>query len=128
MAVTLGGVTLNENMVWVDRYVSLQVAQSAKTTLGGRPVIYSLALTKGQPITLVATEDYGWLDLTTVQALQAMADSPGGIYSLVYGAATYSVVFRHQDAPALELAPLVYRVTPDTTTDWFIGQIKLFTV
>lgn len=127
MAVTLGGVTLNENMAWAERFASHAVAQSTRITLGGRSVVYSLGLTKGQPITLVATEDTGWIDYTTVQALQAMADSPGAVYTLVYGTDSLSVIFRHQEPPALDLAPLVYRVAFDPT-DYFIGQIKLQTV
>ena len=126
--IVLNGVVLNPNMVWVDRYHSQMVEQSFRRTLGGSPVVYSASVPLGTNITLEATEDYGWLEkLSQVDPLVAIADVAGGIYPFIFNGVSYSVMFRHHEAPALELTPLVPRVA-HATGDYFIGQIKLMTV
>ena len=97
---TLGGIDLNPNMIWEDRYFSQLVAQSNVRTLAGSLIVYTQGLTSGQEITLVANEEQGWLTLATIQALQALADVPGGIYQLVIDSTTLNVMFRHDDPPA----------------------------
>jgi hypothetical protein len=114
-------------MVWSDRFVSNKVAQTTKRTLGGVPIVFAVPLYRGSAITLVATEEYGWLSGTVVQQLVAMADSPGAVYSLEVETYTYSVVFRHDDPPAVEMSPLIPR-TNQASGDFFIGQIKLLYV
>ena len=80
--ILLGGVSLNDEIVWEDRDQSSQVAQTVKRTLGGKPIITSSSLLKGRPITLRATQDRGWLKKTTVDALIDLANVPGGVYQL----------------------------------------------
>jgi len=125
--IVLGGVTLNPNMVWVDRFISQKVGQSLKRTLGGRPVIYSGAVGFGISITLEATEDYGWLPKSDVDQLVTFAEGVGSIFTLTFNAVNYDVVFRHNEPPALDFRPFVPRVA-HVATDYFIGQIKLVTV
>jgi hypothetical protein len=127
MAVTLNGVTLNPNMVWADRYSYASVTQEVLTTLAGTMVVYPNTLTKGRPITLEARDDQGWLTKQQVDSMQALADTQGGIYTLVIGAETFTVMFRHQDAPALMMEPLIPRAVP-VAGDYFVGTIKLMTV
>jgi len=80
---TLNGITLNNNLFWEDRW-SFQTADKTVTrTLGGNVVTFNASLIKGRPITLVATEDQGWLTLTQVEQMAALADVAGAIYSLV---------------------------------------------
>jgi hypothetical protein len=121
------GITLNENMVWKERYQPSKVAQSVRRTLGGRPFIYVGALQAGENITLEATVNYGWLTKTVVDQLMSRAANATGIYVLNFDSVNYNVMFRHVDAPALELEPLIPRVSHESG-DFFIGQLKLITV
>ena len=127
MAIILGGTTLNPNMVWAERFGYAPVSQEVLTTLGGVPIVYSRAMTAGMPITLLALQDQGWLDLSMVNAVQISANTPGAEYSLVIGAESFQVVFRHHDPPAVEMTPLLIRAVP-LAGDYFIGQIKLMTI
>lgn len=124
--VRLGGVELS-NLAWVDQFQWSPVAQTVKVTLGGRPIVFSVPLVKGQPITLQAEESYGWLTKDMVDSLVSMASASGAVYSLEFGATVTDVVFRHEDPPALEIQPLIARETY-TSDDYFIGKIKLLTV
>lgn len=126
MPITLGGITLPD-MIWSDRYESQQVAQTIKRTLGGKPVIFVGALIAGRSITLEATTNFAWLTRDQVAAVQALADVADGVYDLIYNAVTYSVMFRHADAPAVSFTPNLARVA-QFAADNFTGTIKLITV
>jgi hypothetical protein len=125
--ITLNDVVLNNSLHWKDRHTQPLVAQAVKRLLGGAAVVRSTRLTGGMPITLEATEEYGWLSVATVKQLEAMAALPGEVYSLNINYSVYSVIFRHHDEPALDLRPLLPRI-PEADTEFYIGTIKLLTV
>lgn len=127
MAIELGGVTLSPHMLWVDEVEYSDVEQSTLRTLGGDLRIYSQSLTKGRPITLVASDDQGWLTRDQVDSVRALASAAGNIYTLVIGIQTFSVVFRHEEPPAFAAQPLVFRVDAPST-DYYTATIKLMTV
>lgn len=125
--ITFDGVTLNGSLQWLDRTGYGRVAQERKTTLGGKSVFYSKYLIGGRPITLVATEETGWLTKVMVDALILRAEQPGLVYTLNVHGETYQVLFRHEEPPALEFAPLQPRAT-QLADDSYIGTLKLITV
>jgi len=127
MTISLGGIALDDSIIWEDRHLTQSVEQVVRRVLGGSPVIRAGALGGGVPITLVATQNYGWLSRAQATAVLALADTPGSVVSLVYGAEVFEVVFRHNDAPAVDLQPLLARQAP-LSTDHYIGRIKLLTV
>lgn len=128
--VTLDGIALGQEdstVLWVDRYTSQGVEQNMRRTLGGRLVIMTGVLVSGQPITLQATDNYGWISKNDGDALRALAADPNDVHELVYGSETHSVMFDHSSGPAVELHPLVEREEPGAE-DYMTGQIKLITV
>lgn len=125
--VSLGGVALNGAMIISDRSTSYSVAQSMKRTLGGNVKLFFAQLTKGQNLTLTATEDQGWITKDMVDQIMALAESAGGVYELLVNGVGRSVVFRHHDAPAFEASPLVYR-NNQQADDLYTCTIKLMTV
>lgn len=127
MAITLNGVALSGSLQWTDKHSYSSVAQEVKVTLGGNPVIYSKALRGNRPVTLQATEETGWLRLTMVQALEAMASVPGAVYTLDFHGEIFNVVFAHHDGAPLDLQPLQPKAVPQSD-DCYIGTIKLITV
>lgn len=127
MAIVLGGITLNPNMVWAERYAFAPVFQEVQTTLGGAPVVYTRNRTAGRPITLVAADDQGWLTKAMSDAVQTSANVAGAVYALTIGDESFDVVFRHHEAPAVNLRPLITRAVP-LAGDYFVGEIKLMTV
>lgn len=123
-AIILGGVTLNKSMVWLERQASNKVAQSVRYTIGGRAVVFSNGIVNGHQITLQATEEYGWLTKTQVDAIMALAAVPGAVYTLTFGSEVYSVMFRHEEPPAVSMEAFVPRIGHDSG-DYFFGTIKL---
>jgi hypothetical protein len=127
MAIILGTTTLNPNMVWAERFSYSQVIQEVQTTLDGSPVIYTRNRQNGMPITLIALEDQGWLTKAMADAVQLAAQAAGATFSLTVGAETFNVIFRHHEAPAVSLRPLLTRAVP-LPEDYFVGEIKLMTI
>lgn len=127
MAIILNGVTLSGSMQWTDRYAYSPVAQTVIRTLGGGSIVYSQGLSKGQPITLESQSDTGWITYAMLQALLAMAATPGAVYNLEVHGEFNDVVFRHDAAPAVDFTPLQPKAEPDSG-DYFTGTLKLLTI
>jgi hypothetical protein len=125
--IQLGATVLNPNMLWPDRDSYSNVVQQRARTLGGTQVVWSQPSYAGRPITLEAVEDQGWLTKEQKDAVVAMADVPGGVYTLVVGAVSYSVMFNQTEGSPVEFSPLINRAV-DLIGDYFIGQIRLFTL
>lgn len=120
---TLNGVVLDPNTVWQEKFISQKVVQSVKETLGGGIHIYALPRGPGKKVTLVE----GWAQWPDVELLMEIAAEPGGVYELDHNGDVTSVIFRHEEEPAFEAAPLISRLAPDGE-DWFVLTIRLMTV
>lgn len=79
---SLGGVDLNNNLIWEDRWAYATADHTTTRTLGGKVVVFSAGLAAGRPITLIAREDQGWLTLEQVEAVYGIAQTPGATYPL----------------------------------------------
>lgn len=120
---TLDHVSLNAMLHWQDRDDWQPVAQTARPTLDGGLAIFHQPLTAGRRITLVSTESSGWVDRQTLDALQALASVPGSLHTLTLGTQSFTVLWRHDDPPAIQAEPLVARINPDAN-DWFRVTLK----
>lgn len=129
--IILAGIQLNaepnSDMLWQERYSFQKVAQAMERTLGGRLIVFSGGLIEGMPITLQSEESYGWMKRSVLDQIIELSETVSGEYTLSYGGRLYNIMFRHADAPAIDMQPLNPRQTPDAD-DFFIGQIKLITV
>lgn len=123
----LGGIELNSQMVWSDRGTSQQVAQAVLRTLGGAPVIFSQQLVAGQNITLEARENRGWIRGAVAEQILALAAVAGNVMELQVNTLSIQVMFRHHEAPAVDLEAITPRLNAGDT-DIYTGTIKLITV
>ncbi len=124
---SLGGVVLNDSMVWTNRHESQSVSMNTKRLLGGGLAIFTGRLTSGQSVILEANESAGWLTLAQVAQLENMADNLDTIYTLLVNSENHQVIFDHTAPPALSMRPLIARLNEEST-DYFIGTIKLLKV
>jgi hypothetical protein len=127
MSIVLGGVTLNPSMQWVDRYETHTVLQNRKLTLAGTPVIRQLALPSSIPITLVATQDTGWITKDMFDAVKALSLAAATSYTFSFFGEAYDVVFRHDEEPCISFTPILYKQQQDGS-DRLTGTIKLVTI
>ena len=115
----IGTLILPDSLQWIDRYAFSPVNQTVVQTLAGTPVVFGSPQVAGWPLTLVAEEEVTWLDAVTVAELTAMANQSGASFSLTWQTFSCTVLFRHQEPPALDLKPLWPH------HNQFIGTIKL---
>ena len=115
----IGDLILPDSLQWIDRYAFSPVVQTVVQTLAGTTVVSGRAWEAGWPLTLVAEEEVTWLDVTTVEELTSMANQVGASFPMVWETFSGTVLFRHQEPPALDLKPLWPH------HNQFIGTIKL---
>lgn len=123
MTILLDTVTLPASLTWTDRDDWQPVRQTVRQTLDGGLALYHAPAPAGRPITLKSSEIQGWIDRATLDALQALASVPGSVHTLTIGAETFTVVWRHQDPPALSATPLVARAT-HAAGDFFQAELR----
>ena len=130
MSITLDSLELPSGLMWADEFADDSVMQAVRRRLNGALSIYPRGNVAGRPITLQAPADH-WLTRAQAEALAAMAVVPGATYTLTFGdragSPSFSVVFRHNDPPALELAPMIGYADP-ADDDPIVGTIKFLTV
>lgn len=124
---TLGGISLNPSMAWVDRHAPQGAAQSVRYTLGGGVIVQAAAVEAGREITLQSLPDQGLLQYSVVEQIMALAEQAGAVHVLDVDGTAYSVVFRNHDAPSFVAEPLIARIAP-FDDDYFRCTIKLMTV
>lgn len=126
MTISLGGITLSDDMELINLHQQQVMAGTGRRTLGGRFVRYATTLTAGIALDLVAESDFGWITLATLEqiiALQAVNEA----HELIYESATYLVGFRYDQPPVIDFRPLIPR--PNLASDdWMFGTIKLVTL
>lgn len=130
MSILLATVALPAGLRWLDEWDDQSVTQTMRRRLDGSPTVYARAnVSGGRPITLEADSSQ-WLTRDVAAALVTLAQTLGTPYPLVFedrGGLSFHVLFRHQDAPALDLRPLVDYADP-MGSDPIVGQIKLMTI
>jgi len=132
MAITLSDVaqtiTLPGDLLWQDEYAWQPVVQESAHSIAGALVVESAARLAGRPITLAGDDDLAWIERGTLQQLRAWAATPGKTMTLTLAdGRVFAVVWRHQDAPALEARPVLHRA-PASADDEYVVTIKLMEV
>lgn len=118
----LGDLILPDSLLWTDLWDWSPVAMETARTLGGAPVVWSQPLLRGRPVTLEAQEEVTWLNRATVDAIRAMAAQSGASFILIWELEAHTVMFRHNDPPAVTFEPLWPH------HDLFTATLKLMTV
>lgn len=126
MSITLGGITLSNDMVIDNKFSWQPFVGSSFQTMGGRFCYYSTVLHNGRPIDLIATQESGWITYTVYKQVEALIDI-SNIIVLDYNGDMYNVLFRFDDPPVLDFTPLVNRANLQDT-DYMYGTIKLMEV
>jgi hypothetical protein len=124
--ITLDEIDLPSSLTWTDRDNWQPVANTLRRARDGTPVIYYANQLGGRPITLASTESSGWITRQTIDQLQAFAAVPGGMHTLTIGDESFTVIWRHNNPPAISAEPLVARTTHEPG-DFFLVVLKLMT-
>ena len=126
MAITLDGVPLPYGpypgmMIWGGEHKPRPVSLDSATTIGGRYRYAAKKFIGGREIDLVAEINRAWIDQATLDALNASHDANvGNSITLDWNGTIYTVIYRYDDAPAIDMTPVSVKVCGN-----FYGTIKL---
>jgi hypothetical protein len=119
MTITLGTITLPEDLWWADETEWTPVEQDQGWSITGAVLLDVSTKLAGRPITLVGDDSTAWASRQTVLDLMAQAALPGQQLTLTFHDRSFQVVFRHSDGKPIE-AEAVVRITPPAATDYYI--------
>lgn len=122
MAVTLGGIALPDDIVWLDEFAHQQVGQARERTLTGAQVIEETALTAGRPITLGGGV---WVARSMVLALRTLAADAAETHTLDLRGDAYSVALVRPNP--MTATPVVRYANPEAA-DFYDITLRLITV
>ena len=124
MTITLGGVSLSEDLIWEDEFDSNAIGQNARLTIHGATVVQSMPISDNRTVTLVAAQRgssiYGYY--TRVQILQFKAwEAAGSTLSFVYDTTTVNVVIL---AGGVQMKPLLAK-QGQGVDDYYLGSLAM---
>lgn len=132
--ITLGGLTLPEDLEWVDEFQegSDLVGQNVVYSVTGALIFQASAKQAGRAITLQGSFDgsngFAAISLSTLEALRTLAQNPGMVYTLDFGdGRVFSVIFDRSNGPAVS-AEAIQHIVPHQATDFYFPTINLLQV
>jgi hypothetical protein len=103
--ITLGGISLSNDIYLEPAHGWTGVTASVERSLGGNLIIWESEVEGGESFDLVCLENMGWIP---------------------YWTETFTVRFRNEDSPVLEMTPIIPRKElTDDSYSYFYGKIKL---
>ena len=124
--ITLGGISLSNDMYLEPAHGWTGVAASVERSLGGNLIVWESEIEGGESFDLICLEHMGWIPYSVLLQIKALASVVGASYTLVYQTETFTVRFRNEDSPVLEMAPIIPRKElTDDSYSYFYGKIKL---
>lgn len=132
--ITLGGITLPEDLQWIDEYAdgSDLVGQLTEVSVTGALVIQASAQQAGRKMTLQGrlegSAGFAAVTKAVIDSLRTLAATPAAVYSITLAdGRTFDVIFRRSDGPAIEAPPLKH-IAPTQSDDWYFPTIRLLMV
>lgn len=116
------------DMVWHEHFGWSPVVQHVGYTLTGALVVETGTKQAGKPITLSSGADFALITKAVADQLLAWAEIPGKQLTFIAHGTTYSVMYRHDDPPAVEATLLAEGKNPLVSTDWMRVTLKLMEI
>lgn len=131
--ITLDEIELPADMQWVDEFKSTQVRQVVVPSLTGASIVQMNLRQSARPITLEGAfngrQGYAVVTRGVVEALRAKEEAGVGVeMELTFSDnRTFPVIFRYDDGPAIDAAPLK-PIDPPEASDLYLLKLRLMTI
>lgn len=132
--IVLGGVTLSEDLQWIDEFGdgSDLVAHDERVTITGALVVQASAQQAGRKMTLQGRLEgnvgFGAATRAQIVALRGLAAVAGEVYTVTLSdGRAFDVMFRRSDGPAVEAGPIKH-IQPVESADVYFPTIRLLMV
>lgn len=128
LAVGATAVALHPDLYWGDEFDWQPVQQAVEHTLSGALVVDIGTRLAGRPITLAPIGDSSaWMTRALVNQLLAWAAVPGQQMTLTLRGVEHTVMWRHQDAPAISGTPIQH-ASDVQDADYYVVQLRFMKV
>ena len=128
MAITLGTITLPDDLEWTDEFDWCPVEDSIDTALSGSIVIQTGTRPKGRPITLAGSDDSSApITREDLEKIKALADVPPSSLTLDYHGRIFNVRFRYSEKP-YSAKPVLYNYASRESDGLYIVTIRLMEI
>lgn len=126
MAISLGGVTLHDNLIWDNRNSYPLNAFSRRVTIQGRVILQHSSVDGREIVLSTVSTSSGTIGYFTFAQLESIRgfENNVSVVSLVYETETINVIV---EPGGINVEPVIPRPTY-SATDWFLGAIKLIEV
>ncbi|KAB2923127.1 MAG: hypothetical protein F9K25_18715 [Candidatus Contendobacter sp.] len=104
MAITLGGLTLPQGLVWSDEFAWSPLAQATEYSLTGALIVEQATKQAGRPITLIGGRTWAWLTRAEAATLKALLNAGDEMTLTLHDSRTFTVLPAGDDP--LAVAPL----------------------
>ena len=134
MTTTIGTVTLDRDMIFLNEYNYSLIKAEVTPTIGGGIIIQEfLALESGRLITLVSTDSQGMQLKSTIDALMALVNTANQTYvlSIVSNSKTFTKTIRfvnETQGGAVQFIPFQVRGGIHSDDIWYKGSIFMMVV
>lgn len=92
--ITLNGIALTSDLLWIDEYAWSPVAQQVDIMSDGAVVVQAETQQTGRSISLLGGDSYGYVKKSVVEAVRALSEEAGLEMTLVLNdGSSYNVVF-----------------------------------
>ena len=127
MAISIGAVTLSDDLMWINRFNVASVGQSSRNKINGSRVVQSSPLLKIPEIELgsisVGGGFSGYFTLTQIQAIKEYERTQAQV-TFVYESFSTTVVIK---VNGINVTPVIQR--PNTASeDWFTGSVTMLEI
>lgn len=124
----LDGITLPDDLLWADEKTWTPIVQSTGYSVTGALFIQENLKQKGRLLTFIGTSDMGWIQRSTVNALETKRDIIGNQMILTLAdTRTFNVMFRQNETP-IDVTPIFSFNTFLNDEYFIINAIRLMEV
>ena len=125
---TLDGIELPDDLLWVDEFDWNPVAQDIERSLTGALMVQEQAKLYGRPITLTGGDEAGWVTRATVLELMALAEVPSKIMKLTFvDGRVFLVRFNYQTNGVVSSYQIIKSAAP-ALNDLYMITVKLMSL
>jgi len=127
MALTLDGIAIEHDFVWIDEFDFTPIQQSETRTLTGALVFESAVKQKGRPITIAEGDKPARAIKATVDDLYALLAQNKVMTLVLPDGRTFQTRFKNDDGKPVDAKPHTYFEVMDDT-DYYTLTLQLIEV
>lgn len=127
MSITLGAISLPDDLIWSDEFDFDIVKQTQTRSLTGSLILQESSKIAGRPITLRGDDTYAWIDRLTLKALRTLSQSADTDHTLNLHGDIFTVRFNRESGSPI-LAKQLFDCTDPVDEHYYTLELKLITV